>query len=168
MQWVISDSSTLIHLAKIDRLNLLQNLYERITVPPAVWHEVVEQGAGRPGVVELIEARQNGWVQMVEPGDKPLVRLLERDLDEGEAEVIALAVEKKAELILLDETEARRITDLYSITKSGVIGVLIKAKQKGLISNLREDLERLREDAGFWIEDKLYKQALKAVGETDN
>jgi len=164
MQWVISDSSTLIHLAKINRLNLLHDLYELVTVPPAVWNEVVEQGAGRAGAAEVREARQNGWIQVFAPDDLPLVRLLRQDLDDGEAEVIALAVEKKAALVLLDESEARRIADLYGIAKTGIIGILIKSKQEGLIGSMRDELRRLREDGGFWIEDKLYQQILSSIG----
>lgn len=63
MGLVISDSSTLIHLAAIGRLGLLKRFYRRITIPPAVWREVVEQGGSRAGAVELEQARQAGWIR---------------------------------------------------------------------------------------------------------
>jgi uncharacterized protein len=93
MRLVVSDSSTLIHLARIERLAMLRRFYAHITVPPAVWREVVEQGGGRAGAFEVAQAREAGWIEVVAPADESLVRLLRRDLNDGESEVIALAVE---------------------------------------------------------------------------
>ncbi len=94
-----------------------------------------------------------------------MLRLLRRDLDDGESEVIALAVERRAELVLLEESEARGIADLYGLRKTSVIGLLIRAKQEGHIDLLRAELDRLLHQGGFWIERRLYERALKAVGE---
>ena len=102
-------------------------------------------------------------VPCLDPG---LLRLLKRDLDDGESEVIALAVDQKAMLVLLDETEARRTADLYGLSKTGIVGVLIRAKQERHIESLKTELDRLLNQGGFWIEEKLYKRALKAVGES--
>ena len=106
-----------------------------------------------------------GWIEIAAPADKSLVSLLKRDLGDGESEVIALAVEHRASLVFLDESEARRIAELYGLTKTGVIGILIRAKREGQIPLLRTELDRLREPGGFWIEDGLYHRALAAVGE---
>jgi len=165
MALVVSDSSTLIHLAGIGRLGLLKEFYERITVPPAVWREVVEQGRGRTGVSEVEQARQAGWIDVLAPAQAQLLRLLQRDLDDGESEVIALAVEKRANLVLMDESDARRTADLYGLSKTGIIGVLIRAKQEGHIDSLKTDLDRLLHQGGFWIEERLYNRALNAVAE---
>ena len=127
MRWVVSDSSTLIHLAKIGRLGLLQKLYERIIIPPAVWREVVEQGEGRAGAMEVADARQHGWIKVVTP--------------------------------------ARRIAELYGLSKTGIIGILIRAKREGQISSLQEELEKQRDVAGFWIDETFYQETLSAVGE---
>lgn len=83
MPVVISDSSTLIHLTGIGRLDLLRKFYAQITIPPAVWSEVVEQGEGRAGAVEIANAQQSGWIAQVAPVDEALVRLLRRDLGDG-------------------------------------------------------------------------------------
>lgn len=99
------------------------------------------------------------------PADEPLLRLLRRDLNEGEAEVIALALAQQADLVLLDESEARRIAELYGLVKTGVIGILMRAKREGKVQSLRVELDKLRHQAGFWIEEGLYHQALRAVGE---
>ena len=93
------------------------------------------------------------------------MRLLKRDLDEGEAEAIALAINRKADLILLDETEARSVAELYSLPKTGVIGILMRAREAGKVQSLRTELEKLREQGGFWIDEELYRQVLSAVGD---
>ncbi len=166
MDLVISDASTLIHLAKINRLALLKEFFECLTIPPAVWREVVEQGKGRAGVHEIKRAHQAGWIKVVTPTERALIKLLQRDLDDGESEVIALAIEKKAQLLLLDESDARRTADLYGLSKTGIIGLLIRAKQAGYIDSLKPELNKLLHQGGFWIDKKLYDQALNAVGES--
>jgi predicted nucleic acid-binding protein len=165
MALVVCDSSTLIHLTSIGRLDLLQTFYGQITIPPAVWNEVVEQGAGRAGAQEVAEARQAGWITLLAPADEPLVDLLKRDLDAGESEVIALAIERQADLILLDESEARRIAERYGLAKTGVIGLLIRAKRQGLVDSLQAELDRLQTQGGFWIEAELYNQVLASIEE---
>jgi len=93
--------------------------------------------------------------------------LLERELHRGEAEAIALAVERHPEIIFLDKLEARRVADVYGLRKTGVIGVLIRAKIEGKVVSLRKELDRLRSQAGFWIGDEIYWRALKAVAENN-
>lgn len=162
---IVCDSSTLIHLSAIGRLHLLKDLYGTLTVPDAVWHEVVEQGFDRPGVSEVTEARRAGWIEVHSASNEPLLRSLKHELDKGEAEVIALAIEKKASLVILDESEARRIAATFELPKTGAIGVLISAKLEGKIPMLRAELDRLRVPGGFWIEEALYLKALQVVGE---
>jgi predicted nucleic acid-binding protein len=130
-----------------------------------VWREVVEQGEGRAGAVEVAMARDSGWIDVVAPRDRALVRLLSRDLGDGESETITLAIERQADLVLMDESEARKVAVIYGLKKTGVIGLLIRAKQEGAIASLRTELDRLREGAGFWVEDSLYHRALTVVGE---
>jgi predicted nucleic acid-binding protein len=162
---VIADSSTLIHLAAIDRLELLRDFYGAVIVPEAVWRESVLQGAGRPGVDRIEAARHQGWIEVTEITERPLRLSLTQRLDEGEAEVITLAIERGASLVLLDESEARWVAGLFGLPKTGVIGILIRARTEGRIPSLRAELDNLRNRAGFWIEQKLYRKALSAVGE---
>ncbi len=77
MQEAISDSSTLIHLAGIGRLELLKEFYVKILITPAVWKEVVEEGKERPGAGEVKEAHKSGWIEIIAPGNESVVRLLE-------------------------------------------------------------------------------------------
>jgi predicted nucleic acid-binding protein len=167
MALVISDASTLIHLANIGRLGLLKQFFGHVVVPPGVWKEVevVDLGQGRLGALEVQKAGSSGWMSVEAPADAAFVRALSRDLDDGEAEVIALAVERKADLILVDETEARRVADLYGLAKTGVIGLLLRAKREKVIELLKPELDRLVDQSGFWIDVGLYQQTLEAVGE---
>ena len=125
MQEAISDFSTLIHLAGIGRLELLKEFYERMLITPAVWKEVVEGGKERLGASEVKEANSSGWIEVIAPSNESVVRLLERELHKGEAEAIALGIEKRPEIILLDELEARRVADVQGLHKTGVIPYLI-------------------------------------------
>lgn len=165
MPGAVSDSSTLIHLAKIGRLNLLREFHGKIRIAPAVWKEVVEGGPNWPGSSEVEEGRRSGWIEVVVPANQALIRFLRKDLHEGESETIALAVESTPDIVFLDESEARMAAGIYGLSKSGVIGILIRAKREGRISSLREELDRLRNDAGFWIGEEVYTKALNAVGE---
>jgi len=161
----ISDSSTLIHLAGIGRLEFLKEFYGKILITPTVRKEVVEEGGERPGAREVEEAYKSGWIEVVIPGNESIVRLLERELHRGESETIALAIERHPEVIFLDELEARRVANVYGLHKTGVIGILIRARLEGRVTSLREELDRLRSKAGFWIGDEIYRRALKAVAE---
>lgn len=166
MPKVISDSSTLIHLASIEKLDLLREFYDIVTISAAVWREVVIEGEKHPGAVEVQQAYQDNWIEVLELEDQTLLRLLKQDLHEGEAETIALALELEADLVLLDETEARKAAELYQLQKTGVVGLLIRGKLEGIITSLQQALDQLRE-GGFWIHDDLYERALKTVGELE-
>ncbi len=162
---VVADASTLILLAKIGRFALLEGFHAPIAIASAVWREVVSEGQGRAGAQEVEVAESAGWLAVHTPQNQNLVRLLRAELDDGEAETIALALELRAELVLLDEREARRIAEMYGLRKTGVIGLLIRAKLEGKLDSLRHELNRLREEAGFWLDERLYRQALEVVEE---
>lgn len=168
MPGAISDSSTLMHLSMIGRLNLLQEFFEEILVPPAVWKEVVEEGQDWGGSQEVEEAARLGWLKVVVPTNQELVQLLKRSLDNGESEAIALALEHETEVLLLDESDARKVADVYQLRKTGIIGLLMRAKHEGKLASLREELDSLRQEAGFWIGNDLYQEVLRAMGEPIN
>lgn len=161
---VVSNTSPLIHLASIDRFELLRTLYRQVLIPPAVWREVVEEGGGRAGEAETEEAVAAGWIEIRALEDERFVRLLKENLDDGEAEAIALAEEIEADLLLIDETQAREWAAQVGLPLTGTIGVLVRAKAEGKLETLRPLLSRLRHTS-LWISDRLYKEVLRAVGE---
>ena len=94
-----------------------------------------------------------------------LVAALRDQLDAGESEAIALALELKSTILLIDETEGRRVAAAYGIKKTGTFGVLLLAKKQGLIPSLKEEIDKLQHKAHFWISAPLYEKLLHAAGE---
>ena len=154
---VVSNSSPLIHLAKIGRLDLLRLLFGEVLVPEAVYRECVVEGGGREDARKIGEA---GWIRVSSVRDVRLKRVLLRELDEGEAEAIVLALEESADLVILDEREARRMARSLGLKVTGTIGILMRARREGVIQNLRGELDRLLR-SGFWISRDLYERILR-------
>lgn len=97
--------------------------------------------------------------------DRNLVISLGRYLDDGESEAIALALEVGADIILLDERDARDTAEAFGLNILGVIGLLVWARKKQLVPNLKDELIRLQEVAKFRFSGELYQRALAEVGE---
>jgi uncharacterized protein len=131
-----------------------------ILIPPAVWREVVEESDGRPGAVEMQRAVTAGWMV------KTLVIALRQTLDNGEAEAIALATELQPEVVLLDDKLARRMARRLGVPVTGTLGVLLRAKQVGLIVELRSLITRLQSEGDYYIDPGLIEKALLATGES--
>jgi len=159
---VVSNTSPLMNLAIIGRLELLRDSSGMIHVPIAVWSELVIQGKDKPGSEDIANA---AWIQTHVVQNQHLVKTLQEHLDQGESEAIVLALELPATLILLDEFEGRRIAEQYGLTKTGILGVLLNAKKQGVIPSLKVEMDKLRRDAHFWIAEPLYEKLLRAAGE---
>lgn len=97
--------------------------------------------------------------------DRALVTALQTNLDEGETEAIALAIEVGADLFLLDERRVRSVASSFGLHFVGLLGVLIEAKHKGYISGVKSVLDDLIAKAGFWVSRQLYARVLEAAGE---
>ncbi len=159
---VISNTSPLINLAWIGQLGLLRELYSEIDIPTAVWHEIVVEGAGQPGAKEVSTA---SWVNIRAVENQNLVLALHRELDPGESEAIALAIESKADLLLMDERLGRQTAQYFGLNYTGLIGILIEAKRKGLITSIQNFLDDLIARVGFRISRQLYLKVLQDQGE---
>jgi predicted nucleic acid-binding protein len=159
---IVSNASPLIHLARIGQLELLHHLYGEVFVPESVWEEVVVKGAGQPGAAMIERA---GWVRRKSVANLWLVRVLRRELEVGEAEAIALALEIGAELLLMDDRVGRKIAQFLGVRCVGTVGVLMEAKKKGLIPLVKPSLDALRV-SGFYLGDELYERVLRDVEET--
>ena len=159
---VVSNTSPIINLAALGRLDLLQQLYGRVVIPRAVYHEITVVGAGQPGAMEVQTLE---WIESREVIDRALVTALQAELDEGEAEAIALAIQLKAHLLLLDERRGRAVASRLGLRFIGLLGVLIEAKHKGYISRVKPLLDDLMAKAGFWVSHQLYARVLREVGE---
>jgi len=159
---IILDSSPLIALAIIDRLEILPVLYARVIAPPFVWQEVTVYGHGLPGAESI---RNLPWLEIEQP-DASLLQTLLILAGRGETEALALAQGIPESCILLDDARARRIAEHLGIRRIGTLGVLRKAKRKGLISELRPLVMRLQEN-GIYMRQELVETILRDVGEMD-
>ena len=159
---VVSNTSPLLNLALIGELSLLQGLFDRIVVPHAVRSEL-EGRLFRAGISAPFPMPP--WIEARPVANRPLVDSLSLELDAGEAEAIALAVEIQADLILVDERLARKVGTRLGLRFVGVLGLLVEAKRRGLIPFVKPVLDALLTMAGFWVGNSLYKRALSEVGE---
>lgn len=161
---VVSNTSPVLNLAVIDRLSLLHQQFGELWLPPAVISElrVDEDLPGSSIVQRALEAR---WLHIHAVEDRGLVQVLRRDLDRGEAEAIALAMQMKADYILLDEKEGRRIAKSLKLRTTGVLGILARAKQEGHLPSVWEAIQQLQTQAGFRIGADLLADILRENGE---
>jgi hypothetical protein len=159
---VVSDASPLIALSAIGQLEILHALYGQTLIPEAVRQEVVEAGLGRPGGTEIKTA---AWVSAQPVKGDFLPRALAGELGRGESEAIVLALERRADLLLIDERRGRKVAGRFGIKVLGILGILIEAKKKGLIPEVGPLLEDLLTKAGFRISKELHQRALEEAGE---
>ncbi len=161
----VSNTSTVLNLAVIDQLVLLREQFGEVWIPPAVLRELRPQ-EDLPGSRAVRGAKEAGWLIVKEIDDQPLVQALSRDLDRGEAEAIALALQVKAEWTLLDERNARKVAKSLGLKVTGVLGILLRARREGKLPSLQVAVEQLRERAGFYIGNELFAELLRESGET--
>ena len=159
---VVSDTSPIINLAIIGRLELLPKLFGEVILPKAVYEEIVINGKDEPGANEVSSAK---WIRIEECKNITFVELLKAELDVGEAEAITLAIELHANALLMDEAKGREIASQNNINVLGLLGILLEAKQKGLIQSVKDEMDKLIHDAGFWVSKKIYNQVLKLSDE---
>ncbi len=161
MQEVVSNSSPIIHLSKIGKLHLLQEFFDKISIPNAVYEECVIHGKEHEEV-ELI--RKADWLKVHSVSDQKLLRLLESELDKGESEAIVLSLERKSDLLLLDDADARQKARIYNLKITGTVGILLRAKKENKIESFKQVLEHLV-TTGFHIKTNLINRFLTEADE---
>ena len=114
---------------------------------------------------QLAAIQSRNWIEVRELKDKKLFQHLLRSLDIGEAEAIALAVELNADLLLIDERKGRQVAGDLNIEKTGILGVLIRAKEKELILSVKPEMDKLLNETNFRIHSDLYQGILDMVNE---
>jgi len=159
---VVSDTTPLIGLSFIGRLELLRELFDDVYIPQAVFDETVTSGHEEGRAKR--EVANADWIHVVEVKDRLAVNILLDEMDLGEIETIVLASELNANWVLMDEKKGRRKLSQLNIPKIGTVGILLKAKQLGLVSNLKVELESLQK-SGFSISQLVIEEVLKMAGE---
>ncbi|MEK7397965.1 MAG: DUF3368 domain-containing protein [Candidatus Poribacteria bacterium] len=158
---VICDSTVIIGLAKIGKLDLLKQIYGEVYIPEAVFIEVVVEGKEKNGAKETAELE---WVKRKPVKDKRIVEILFAELGRGEAEVLVLGKELNADLLIIDDERARTAAISANFQVIGLIGVLLLAKHLNFINQIKPFLEELK-NKNFRLSDKLIEKVLKLAGE---
>lgn len=159
---VVSNTTPLVAFATLNRFDLLRSLFTEIFVPQAVYSEALRTGRKSGGPrEELLTAT---WVKRATVRDQLAVSLLLDELDRGEAEAIVLGHELKADWVLMDEKKGRRKLDQLQIPHVGTVGLLLWAKRDGLLTELRSELELLRQ-RGFSLSQPVMQTILRQAGE---
>ncbi|MCC7354820.1 MAG: DUF3368 domain-containing protein [Anaerolineae bacterium] len=159
---VVSDTTPLIGLATIQRFALLRQLFGEVYIPQAVYNEAVVAGREVGGAKQEISTAT--WIKIVPVKNRLAVEVLLDELDLGEAETIVLALEMGTDWVLMDERKGRRKLTQLGLKKIGTIGILLKAKQSGLLAAIRPDLEQLRQH-GFSISQAVIEAVLREAQE---
>ena len=136
-------------------------------IPEAVWQEITRAPAFATAASLQVaaEARDAGWLHVASAGNRPLVTQLETVLDPGEAEAIALAVERAPSLLLIDERDGRQVARTLGVPLTGTLGVLLRAKALGHTPAIKPLLTELVEQHYFRPHPSLVHQVLAEAGE---
>ena len=150
---IVSNSSPLIALARIQRLDLVPAVLQSVLIPPAVAREI------EPSIPAL-----PAWVSVRVPSSRRPPLSSRGRLGDGEREAIALAIEIGADAVLMDERAGRRVAEEGGLKVIGTLGLLLEAKRAGHIETIRAELDKLLETS-FFLSPQLYDQLLRMAGE---
>lgn len=159
MPKVVSNTTPILSLLKIDKLDLLKELYDEIIVPQAVFDEI-EKGKHKAFYIDLEKIE---WINIQRIQDKKSLTYL-IDIDKGEAETIILANEIGADLVIIDETLGRFHAEHAGLKITGTLGILLRAKASGIVKQIKPLLYEMKEK-GIWLSDNLIEQVLEIAKE---
>ena len=157
MRKVVSNTTPLIALADIGHLDLLQKLYGEILIPEAVLNEIKTEPA-------KTVVYNSSWIKVKKIKKNDEKSLFRAKLQAGEVEVMILADEMNADLLLMDDNAAKKTAKFLGMTVTGTLGILIRAKREGYIPAVRPLLDALMTD-GLYISDAVRDYVLEAAGE---
>ncbi len=157
MRKVVTNTTPLIALADIGQLELLHQLYGEILIPGAVMDEIKSE----PAKTLVTNAP---WIKKSNIGGAERRNLFKARLHSGEIEVILLAEDEKANLVIIDDNSAKKTAKYLGLNVTGTLGVLLKAKKEGLIKELKPLMDMLDDD-GFYIDANTRNLMMKYAGE---
>ena len=160
MRKVIANSTPLIGLCKIGRLDILKTMYGNITVPQAVFDEVTKKNDSAKK--QISEAT---WIHIEAVRETKSKRMYKAKLHEGEVEVMILAQEHDGDhLVIIDDGAARKTAEFLGLNVTGTIGVLIKSKKEGHIKEVMPLIFEL-EKHGIYFSEALKSRVRRLSGE---
>lgn len=159
----ICNTTPLINLASIGRVDLLESLFGEVIIPPAVMVELLAKESIFPAAASA--ARHHPFRVMNSPHPL-LVRGFQASVHPGEAECLALAMERPGSMLLLDDLAARSLAEANGLRFTGTLGILAEAKARKLVDAVGPLLVELRHSARFWLPNRLEQHLLATLGET--
>ncbi|MFA6543151.1 MAG: DUF3368 domain-containing protein [Limisphaerales bacterium] len=158
---VVADTSVILNLCRVRHEHLLPSLFGRVLIPDEVAGEFTRLAGAdaRFAGLQLPE-----WIEMESAPPLPSVAV-RANLDTGESAAIALCLGKSAAALLIDESLGRAVAAQLGLKTIGILGILLEARQRGLISEVTSVLNRLESEAGFWIAPSLRRRVLALAGE---
>ncbi len=160
---IVADAGPLIALARIQRLSLLQQLYGEVLIPAAVQREL-QLDTQRPGAQALTQAINAGWLRVQTVGDTTELTALSQPIDTGEAEAVLLAEQATCQFLLIDDWQGRTVAKQRGLPVAGVAGVLLAAKQRGLVTEIGPVLTELV-TVGYRLSPSLVAEIICLAGE---
>ena len=159
---VVCDSSALINLSVINQLHLLEDMFGGVLISPGVYDEVVRRGSGRAGALAV----QNATFIWLEPlHDPDQVESYTDPLSPTDAEVIVLALEQEADLLITRDRGMRRRARREGISVITTFDLLVEAKHSGFVQAVKPFLDEMR-SKGVLIREGTYQETLRRAGES--
>jgi uncharacterized protein len=158
---VVCDASALINLALINQLYLLEAMFGSVCIPPGVYDEVVRRGAGKVGTEGI---QTSSFIEVVQLRDPNQVALYTGPLSHADAEVLVLAQEQHADLVITRDRRMRRRARQEGLAVITTFALLIEAKRGGFVQAVKPLLDEMR-SMGMLIRDGMYQETLGQAGE---
>jgi predicted nucleic acid-binding protein len=159
---VVADTSVILNLCRVQHEHLLQQLFKRVLTPD----EVADEFARLTKIQKRFSGLTlPGWIEVLPTPKSFPVEVVQAELDAGEAAAIALFLKQKAEALLIDELLGRELANKLGIRTIGIVRILIEAHDRKLIPSVKALLDRLENEAGFWISLDLRRHVLQLTGE---
>ena len=160
MPEVVVNSTPLIILCRINQLNLLKELYHEIMIPEAVLREVTAKN----DAVSLRLQSAGEWIHIESIKDQSEKAMYKARLHDGEVEVMILAGERDAKLLIIDDNAAKKTAKYLGFPVTGTLGVILRAKREGIIPEVRPLIAEIRR-SGFYVSDAVEQAVLEQAGE---
>jgi uncharacterized protein len=159
---IVADTGPLIALDACNQIQLLRELFSRVFIPQEVAQEL--SVGGLTGLPKGLTPSLRRWINVKALTKKP-EQPFTAALDDGEAEVIALALELPSQLVLIDEPIARQVAQTLGLSCIGSLGILLRAKREGLIETIKPSID-LMVERGVRIKNDLVDTVLLNAGES--
>jgi len=159
---VVADTSVILNLCRVQHERLLQQIFKRVLIPAQVADEFMR--------LSKVQQRFSGlalpdWIEILSSPQSFPPEVVQAHLDLGESAAIALCLDQKADALLIDESLGREVAAKLGVRTIGILGILIEARRRKFIPDVKTILERLETEAGFWIAPGLRNRVFQLAGE---